>query len=211
MLKLSDVSVTFQDAMGKPFKALEIASVEFEPGHITVVSGPSGSGKSTLLHVIAGLLPPTNGDVTWQEKSVSKLPETQRDRWRRETIGYLFQDFQLDPGIDAAWQCRVARHLWPQPHPKGQGGASAHSVWRSAIAVKHRRVVTRRTAACRFARALFFDPPVILADEPTASLDQANGEIVIEHLLKLASQGKTVITASHDAGAYCQGKATPAA
>ena len=56
MLQLSDVSVTFQDAMGKPFKALEIAHVGFEPGHITVVSGPSGSGKSTMLHVIAGLL-----------------------------------------------------------------------------------------------------------------------------------------------------------
>lgn len=206
MLQLSNISVTFQDATGKPFKALEIASVEFEPGHIIVISGPSGSGKSTLLHVIAGLLPPTTGEVIWQQKSVSKLPETQRDRWRRETIGYLFQDFQLIQELTPIGNVALPGTFGRNRIPKDRAAllldqfGVPHS--RSTTAVLSRGEQQR----VAFARALFFDPPVILADEPTASLDQTNGEIVIEHLSKLASQGKIVITASHDAALIAKAK-----
>lgn len=206
MLQLSDVSVTFQDATGKPFKALEVARVEFEPGLITVVSGPSGSGKSTLLHLIAGLLAPTAGDVTWQEKSISKLPETQRDRWRRETIGYLFQDFQLIPELTPLGNVALPGTFGSNRIPKDRAALLLTQFGvpqsRSSTAVLSRGEQQR----VAFARALYFDPPVILADEPTASLDQANAEIVIDHLLQLASQGKTVIAASHDAALIAKAK-----
>ena len=206
MLQLSNISVVFQDAMGKPFNALEIAGVGFEPGHIIVVSGPSGSGKSTLLHVIAGLLLPTTGEVKWQEKSVSKLPETQRDRWRRETIGYLFQDFQLIPELtplgNVALPGTFGRNLIPKDRAALLLDQFGVPQSRSTTAVLSRGEQQR----VALARALYFDPPVILADEPTASLDQANGEVVIDHLLKLAGQGKIVITASHDAALIAKAK-----
>lgn len=206
MLQLSDVSVIFQDAMGKPFKALEIASVGFEPGHITVVSGPSGSGKSTLLHLIAGLLPPTAGEVTWQEKSISELPETQRDRWRRETVGYLFQDFQLIAELTPHGNVSLPGTFGRNGVPKDRAALLLTQFGvpqsRSTTAVLSRGEQQR----VAFARALYFDPPVILADEPTASLDQGNAEIVIEHLKNLASQGKIVITASHDAALIAKAK-----
>jgi len=206
VLKLSGVSVTFQDAMGKPFKALEVAHVGFEPGCIIAVSGPSGSGKSTLLHVIAGLLPPANGDVIWQEKSVSRLPETQRDRWRRKTIGYLFQDFQLIPELTPLGNVALPGTFGRNRIPKDRAALLLTQFGvpqsRSSTAVLSRGEQQR----VAFARALYFDPPVILADEPTASLDQANAEVVIDHLMTLASQGKTVITASHDAALMAKAK-----
>jgi putative ABC transport system ATP-binding protein len=206
VLQLSNVSVTFQDAMGKPFKALEIASLGFEPGHIVVISGASGSGKSTLLHVIAGLLPPAAGEVTWREKSISELTETRRDHWRRETIGYLFQDFQLIPEMTPLGNVALPGTFGRNRIPKNRAALLLTQFGvpqsRSSTAMLSRGEQQR----VAFARALYFDPPVILADEPTASLDQANAEIVIEHLSKLASQGKTVITASHDAALIAKAK-----
>ena len=206
MLQLSDVSVTFQDATGKPFRALEISSLGFEPGHIVVISGASGSGKSTLLHLIAGLFAPTAGDVIWQNKSISKLPETQRDRWRRETIGYLFQDFQLIPELTPLGNVALPGTFGSNRIPKDRAALLLSQFGvpqsRSSTAVLSRGEQQR----VAFARALYFDPPVILADEPTASLDQANAEIVIDHLLQLASQGKTVIAASHDATLVAKAK-----
>jgi ABC-type lipoprotein export system ATPase subunit len=206
VLKLSNVSVTFQDATGAPFTALEIASLDFMPGQITVVSGPSGCGKTTLLHLVVGILPPAAGDVLWQEKSVSALPETRRDRWRRETVGYLFQDFQLIPeltpfgnvalpgtfGRNLVASDRAARLLDQFGVPQSRASTSLLS-----------RGEQQRVA---FARALYFDPPVILADEPTASLDKENADMVIDHLLQLARQGKTVIAASHDATLIARAK-----
>lgn len=206
MLQLSDVLVTFQDATGKPFKALEVAHAGFEPGHITVVSGPSGSGKSTLLHLIAGLLPPAAGEVIWQKKSVSKFPATQRDRWRRETIGYLFQDFQLIPELTPLGNVALPGTFGPNLIPKDRAALLLAQFGvpqsRSSTAVLSRGEQQR----VAFARALYFDPPVILADEPTASLDQANADAVIAHLLKLAGQGKIVIAASHDAALIAKAK-----
>jgi putative ABC transport system ATP-binding protein len=206
VLQLSNVAVTFQDAMGKPFKALAIASLGFEPGHIVVISGPSGSGKSTLLHLIAGLLPPGAGEVTWQEKSISKLPETQRDRWRRETIGYLFQDFQLIAEMTPHGNVALPGTFGSNNIPKDRA-----ALLLAQFGVPQSRATTAQLSRgeqqrVAFARALYFDPPVILADEPTASLDQANAEIVIAHLAKLAGQGKIVITASHDAALIAKAK-----
>jgi putative ABC transport system ATP-binding protein len=197
-LGLDQVSVAFKDAAGLYFSALATGDVHFKPGQITVVSGPSGSGKSTLLHVIAGLIPLKSGVVTWDTKTVSTLSEVQRDRWRLENIGYLFQDFQLIPDMtpfaNVALPLSFGRHSVPENRVNqllNDFGVPASRSRTSELS----RGEQQRVA---FARALLFDPPIILADEPTASLDRANAVLVIERLKSLASGGKIVIVASHD-------------
>ena len=163
-----------------------------------MVTGPSGSGKSTLLHAIAGLLSLSSGIIVWGATEVSALPEAQRDRWRLATVGYIFQDFQLIAELSPAANVylpatfsanRISRH-------RAESLLAEFGVPPSrARTVQLSRGEQQRVA---FARALLHDPPLILADEPTASLDRVNAERVIVKFRNLARAGKTIIVASHD-------------
>jgi putative ABC transport system ATP-binding protein len=197
-LRLQHVSVSFADADGKQFPALVAEDIVFRPNQLTLVSGPSGSGKSTLLHVIAGLIPLKIGTVDWGDKRVSEFSETRRDRWRLETIGYIFQDFQLIPELTPLGNVALPLSFGCNSVPES----------RASLLLKEFGVPESRTRTSElsrgeqqrvaFARALLFNPSIILADEPTASLDRANAMVVIERLRNLANSGKTVVVASHD-------------
>ncbi len=198
-IQLKSVVVRFPAARGDLFEVLRIDEFTAEPGRLTVISGPSGSGKSTLIMVAAGLLKPQSGQVMFGGTDLVGLGESARDQLRRDSIGLVFQDFQLVPELSP-----LANVLLPASfgrHGRGLRGRAKMLLAEFGIPVD--RSVTpllsrgeqQRVA---FARALLFDPPVILCDEPTASLDMAASEAIAAKLSALAKAGKTVVVVSHD-------------
>jgi putative ABC transport system ATP-binding protein len=199
LLTVSGLSVRYRDAGGKLFAAVALARHEFAPGTFTAICGPSGSGKTTFLHALSGIVKPSSGAVSFQGRTVTNLSEAQRDAWRRQTVGYVFQDFQLVPELSPLANVGLPGTFAKNSVPAGRArqlleefGVPPDRSRASDLS----RGEQQRTA---FARALYFDPPVILADEPTASLDAENGALVIARLHALAKAGKIVIAVSHDA------------
>ncbi len=209
MLVAEDLRLSFRDASGGAFRALDLPRFAPAMGAITAVRGPSGSGKSTLLYVLAGLLPPDHGHVRFADVNLYTLGESRRDRWRRENIGFVFQDFHLLPELSPLANVSIAATF---------GGHRANVTARARellekLGVPHsRRSVELLSRGERqrvaIARALLFDPPLILADEPTASLDDDAGHAVLDVMKALARDGKTVVIATHDAKALSSAQAT---
>ena len=190
------VRVSFPDDRGSRFTVLAIDRFAPKPGEVTVVTGPSGSGKSTLLYVLAGLQPPDAGRVTYAGVDIHALGEGRRDRWRRGTIGLVFQDFHLIPELSI-----LANVALPATFGPGGGRGGVAFLARLGVPTAGRTVnaLSRgEQQRVAIARAMAFDPPVILADEPTASLDAVAGAEIRTILRQLAEEGKTVVVVSHD-------------
>lgn len=174
-----------------------------DPGELIVVRGPSGAGKSTLLFALAGLVPAT-GSVRWGETEILDLTEAEGAEFRRNSLGFVFQDHFLFEelttiGNATVAACYTAARARPMLRRRGN-----EMLTRFGLAdACERRVGTlsggeRQRVA--IARALAADPPAILADEPTASLDRETADRLIDLLCALADEdGRTVIAASHDA------------
>lgn len=183
---------------GEP--VLDAISLTVEPGRVVALAGPSGSGKSSLLYVLSGLLRADSGSVRWGDAELTGFNEVARDTWRRTHAGFVFQNFHLieemsplDNVVLPAWFGRFS---------------TASLRPRATKLLEDLGVPTRRRASLlsrgeqqrvAIARALLLDPPVIFADEPTASLDEAAGAEVWDVLAQLARrEGRTVLIASHD-------------
>ena len=200
-LKIDDLLVRYSNGAGA-VTALEIAQLGVPPGSLLAVTGPSGSGKSTFLYAVGGLLRPERGHVLWDGRDILIEAESARDRWRRHTVGFAFQDFHLLPELTP-----LQNVLLPASFERF---ATERTIRERAISLlDHFSVPQARKSTASLsggeqqrvaiARALLFDPPVILADEPTASLDAKAGAVVIDILMQLSTgDGRTVIAISHD-------------
>ena len=180
---------------------LDIPSLRIHAGGFVALTGPSGSGKTTLLHTLAGILKPRSGTVRWNEVIVSALGESASDRWRLRHCGLVFQDFhlieQLSPIKNVLLPATFSSFVI-SAELKGRAttllkGLGVPDAARSVTTLS--RGERQRVA---IARALLFNPPVVLADEPTASLDQAAAESVGGTLAGLAFEGRTVLVVTHD-------------
>jgi putative ABC transport system ATP-binding protein len=200
-LEVADLVVRYHDGL-TALTALEIARLSVPAGSLLVVTGPSGSGKSTFLYAIAGLIRPRRGKVAWDACDILGLSESRRDRWRRHTIGFAFQDFHLLPELTP-----LQNVLLPACFERfgiGQAVRERAAALLDRFGVPQARSTTAKLSRgeqqrVALARALLYDPPVILADEPTASLDEAAGAVVAETLARLATEeGRSVIAVSHD-------------
>jgi putative ABC transport system ATP-binding protein len=200
-LDIQDLQVRYSNGPGA-VTALEIERLRVPPGSLLGVTGPSGSGKSTFLYAIGGLLRPQRGLVLWDGRNILSEGESARDRWRRHTVGFAFQDFHL-----LAELTPLQNVLLPASFERFAADRATRE--RAVALLDHFSVPQARKSTASLsrgeqqrvaiARALLFDPPVILADEPTASLDAKAGDVVIEILLQLsAREGRTVIAISHD-------------
>ncbi|APG87506.1 ABC transporter (plasmid) [Sinorhizobium americanum CCGM7] len=198
MVSLKKINVEVPDTASARRAILSIEDLSFPPGELTVVAGPSGSGKSTLLNVISGITPLTSGSVTVFGETVTDFRESRRDAWRRQTVGMIFQDFNLIGELSPLDNIRLPESFGKAARP----AADARSLMKRFGVPEDRTTVSRMSRGeqqrVAIARALLFDPQIILADEPTASLDTKNGSFVIDTLIEEAAKGKTVIAVSHD-------------
>ncbi|MGH7292559.1 MAG: ABC transporter ATP-binding protein [Myxococcota bacterium] len=181
---------------------VELDRLELPAGTSVALTGPSGSGKTTLAYLLTGIERVQEGAVRWGETDLAGLSERGRDAWRRERVGFVFQDFHLVPGLSILANVLVTCWFdrW-RPAPSLIERAQELLV-RFAVPSTGRRVTDlsrgeqQRVA---IARALLREPGIVVADEPTASLDAASGAAVIELLLeRVRSSGATFLAVTHD-------------
>ncbi|MGD9333257.1 MAG: ABC transporter ATP-binding protein [Desulfobacterales bacterium] len=180
---------------------LNRVSLTIAPGELVVLKGNSGSGKSTLLSLLAGLDEPTEGSLQVAGYDLLHLSEIQKNRYRREVVGMIFQAFNLLPTMSVMENVCLPALLAGKPYPETIHRAGELLDWLEMGARRNHRPAQlsggemQRTA---IARALISDPALILADEPTGNLDSRNGERVIELLRELNRRWRrTVVIATH--------------
>jgi putative ABC transport system ATP-binding protein len=202
-LEVRDVTLTFRQAPGAPpVVALSLPRFALAAGELVGVTGPSGSGKSSLLAVLAALERPDAGRVVWGDRDVATLGEADRDRWRRDRVGVVFQEFNLLPGLSALQNVLLPATFRAFRIPPALRARATALLERVGLADGRRRSGTLSRGEMQrvaLARALLFAPPILLADEPTASLDGASGRAVADLLLELARDaGSTLVVVTHD-------------
>ena len=182
--------------------AIQEVSLAAEPGEVLAILGPSGSGKTTLLSMLGCMLTPTRGSLTIHGERVSDLDQARLPWVRRRYVGFIFQSFNLFAALTAAENVEVVLQLKGIDRRRRRQearelleavglGARADHLPRDMSGGERQRV--------SIARALAGDPPLILADEPTANLDWKNGEQVMKLLHGVTrSEGRTVIIVTHD-------------
>jgi len=187
-------------AGGRAITILDQIDLVIPSKQMVAIVGPSGSGKSTLLGLMAGLDRPTSGSVVLDGVDITTLSESALARYRRKTIGYIFQSFHLIPTLTALENVMVPLEL------AGVSSAKARAIdLLDAVGLRDRlhhypvqlsggeqqRVAVARAFACR--------PPILLADEPTGNLDSATGQHIIELLLDLhRDYGTTLVLVTHE-------------
>lgn len=176
-------------------------TVDFRPGQMVAIVGPSGSGKSTMLYVVGLLLKPTAGDVRVCGISTLRMRDADRSALRASQIGFVFQDAALDPTRTVlANVCEGALYAG-MTRREAQRGARQ---WLSRMGVELRiesrpgEISGGQAARVSLCRALLKGPRIVLADEPTGNLDAETAALVLGSLRESASQGATVVIASHD-------------
>ena len=183
MLHLRDVTKSYHDPSGRRLPVLDVAHFHVAPGEQMVLIGPSGSGKTTLLHVIAGISRPDSGSVRVDGIDLCLLGEAECDAFRAERIGYVFQTFNLLPGFSALENVLLGMRFARGRH---DGSRARHLLERVGLndRMHHRPSMLSVGEQQRVgvARALANRPKLILADEPTANVDTANQQQVLDLL-----------------------------
>jgi putative ABC transport system ATP-binding protein len=185
---------------GRPLTILDGVSLEVERADAVAVIGPSGSGKSTLLGLIAGLDTPTDGTIIVGGVDVTRLGESALARFRRETIGYVFQSYHLIPTLTAAENVAVPLELAGERRVAARARALLEQVGLGDRAHHYPvQLSGGEQQRVALARAVALDPPLLLADEPTGNLDSATGGAIIERLFTLnRERGSTLLLVTHD-------------
>lgn len=196
-----DVSGLEMQFPGLAAPVLAIEKFHLPAGGRLAITGASGSGKSTFVNVITGLETVTRGSVSWSDTEITRLSNGKRDAFRAANIGLVMQDFHLFPGLSAfenvVLPVRLARRLTSAERERALRLLSATGIARPQQKIETlSRGEMQRVAV---ARALLQRPGVIIADEPTASLDRQAGNEVAELLLQLsAEEGTTLVVVTHD-------------
>jgi putative ABC transport system ATP-binding protein len=182
-------------------RPIDALSFRAEGGQLVVLLGPSGCGKTTLLSCIAGLLTPATGDIRVGDIDVIGLRGARRSAYRREIVGVIFQAFNLIPSLSAQANVMVPLRLAGMNRRAARKRA-AELLDRVGLADRggHRpgQLSGGQQQRVAIARALAHDPPVIVADEPTAHLDAIQVEGVLRIIKEIAGSGRLVIVATHD-------------
>lgn len=199
-LAVKNLTVEFTSG-GYKIRPLNGFSCDSDDGQLVVLLGPSGCGKTTLLSCLAGLLKPTSGSVHFNDEEVTGLHGRPLATYRRETVGVVFQAFNLIPSLSARSNVTVPLRL-AGVNRKAARDRAATLLDQVGLGERahHRpgQLSGGQQQRVAIARALVHDPPLILADEPTAHLDYVQVEGILRLLRDLAQPGRMVVVATHD-------------
>jgi putative ABC transport system ATP-binding protein len=201
LIELQDVTKIYNQGEANEVKALDRVTLGIEAGSMVCLKGASGSGKSTLLAIIGCVFPPSRGRAVIAGKPLSRLPDRFLTIHRRQVIGFIFQQFNILPDLSVL--DNVTLPLLPLGIAPGQRRDRAKRLL-AQLAIDHRldfpasQISGGELQRLVIARALINDPPIILADEPTAHLDTRLSNELMKILAELKAAGKTVVIASHD-------------
>jgi putative ABC transport system ATP-binding protein len=200
VLSLRNLRKSYREADGNLLEVIRLREFDLAAGEQAVLVGHSGSGKSTLLNLIAGILLPDEGEIVVNGTNPTELSEAARDRFRAANIGYVFQSFNLLQGFTA-----LENVLLGQMFASGNGGEDRAVELLKKVGLGHRLDHKPRALSVgeqqrvAIARALANAPPLVLADEPTGSLDTKNGAAVLDLLRQICTDGKnTLLLVTHD-------------
>jgi putative ABC transport system ATP-binding protein len=193
---------------GVEVQALRGVSLAAQRGEFLAILGASGSGKSTLLHVIGGLTPPSAGYVRIGGKDLAAMTDSERTRLRKETVGFVFQKFNLLPTLTAQENIDIARHIAGNKETKDAEFENVIRILGIGPRLGHKPYALSGGEQQRvaIARAIVNRPAILLADEPTGNLDSENSLKVLDTLKELNTRlGQTVLMITHnpEAAAYC--------
>ena len=190
MIKVKNVSKHFANET-----AIDYSDITFEKGKSYMLLGASGCGKSTLLNMIAAILSPESGTIEISGEDMTKKSQKEKDKFRIQKIGYIFQDFKLIPEMTVMDNIAILRLEKVDISDADKILNSLGILEKKNKKVKHLSGGEKQRVA--IARAIVKKPDIILADEPTGNLNFAIGEAVIKQLIEV-SEGKTLIAVTHD-------------
>jgi putative ABC transport system ATP-binding protein len=201
VLELRDVSKVYRQGTAE-VHALAGVSLSVRAGEMVAVMGPSGSGKSTLLTIAGSLEDPTDGEVLVSGADLAGLPRAKKARLRRRVIGYVFQDFNLLPGLSAVENVALPLELDGVAVRRARAAGTA-ALDALGLAGRARRFPDELSGGERqrvaIARALVGDRQLVLADEPSGALDSVNAEEVMHLLHQACQRGVAAVVVTHDA------------
>jgi len=201
MIELKNITKIYEINKNDKVVALDDINLKIKEGELVVLKGASGSGKSTILSLIAALSKPTSGEVIVDTKQISKLPDNFASVYRRDNIGFIFQKYNLIPTLSV--KENIILPLVPlNPHAKDVKEKFDIVTNRFNISHKENAIVRNLSGGeqqrVAIARANINDPKIIIADEPTANLDEKLSLHFIEILRELKALNKTIVIATHD-------------
>lgn len=190
MIEIKSLSKQFRNET-----AIDYKDLVFEDGKSYMLLGASGCGKSTLLNMIAGILAPETGEILINGRDMTKLSQKEKDKFRIQNIGYIFQDFKLISDMTVADNINILKLEHVDTSNMDSILNDLQMFEKKNKKVKHLSGGEKQRVA--IARAIVKKPDIILADEPTGNLNFAIGESVIQQLVEIA-KGKTLIAVTHD-------------
>jgi putative ABC transport system ATP-binding protein len=201
MIELHDIRKVFHAGRSNEHVAIDHITLNIAAQQLTVLKGPSGSGKTTLLSILGCLARPTSGRIKLQDKEITSLPDRFLTEIRRKSFGFIFQHFNLLPGIS------VIENVMLPAYPSGEKAAAIKVRARellqlfdlsAKVSAKVQWLSGGEAQRVAIARALINNPQIIIADEPTAHLDTALSRDFMKIMEQFKIQGKTLLIASHD-------------
>lgn len=205
MIRLQDIRKVFNAGKPNEFAAIKGVNLTINSHEATALKGPSGSGKTTLLSMLGCMARPTSGRITLKEREITSLPERFLTEIRRETFGFMFQQFNLIKGLTALENVMIPAYPNGEKHASLKkraidlldllnlgDKASSKVEWLSGGEAQRVAI----------ARALINNPLIIIADEPTANLDTRLSGEFMEIMKRFKKEGKTLLIASHDPIVY---------
>ena len=200
MIRCIDVRKVYRQGKNE-ITALDGVSLDIAKGEFAVIMGPSGSGKSTLLHLIGGLDRPTSGELLVDQRLVGQMADDQVTLFRRTRIGFIFQFFNLLPTLSALENVALPFVLDGRSKEEAEQRAK---MLLDKVGLENRKdhlpeeMSGGEIQRIAVARALAFDPPILLADEPTGNLDSRTGESILSLLHQINREaGCTIVMVTH--------------
>jgi putative ABC transport system ATP-binding protein len=201
MIELTHITKTFNAGKANEFTAIKDVDLKIQPEKITVFKGPSGSGKTTLLSIIGCMARPTSGRISINGQEISSLPEKFLTEIRRNTFGFVFQNYNLIKGISVLENTMIPAYPIGKKHREVKA-KSTELLKKLKIDSKADQKIELLSGGeqqrAAIARALMNEPSIIIADEPTAHLDTELSKEFLNIINELSNEGKTVLIASHD-------------